>query len=179
MWCVRIMDRRRSTIEFKTDTASAMKKLSNAVSRLGADDLDYGTSHTRDYATAYVKFSYKGNVYRFEYSKSRAAYFGINLPQQKDVMIVLINGIVDLARLAERGVFDFGQLIQGFRSLEYIEVPKWAVFMGFNTRPLNFGQVREKFNSLVKGAMNPERNPDDYRQLQEYMEIAKQYFGVT
>ena len=168
-----------STLSFKTDTSSAMKKLENAVKRLGAIDFDHGTSTGRNDASAYVKFSYKGNVYRFEYSRSRAQYFGISIPQQKDILIVLVNGIVDLARLAERGVFDFGQLIQGFRALEFIEVPKWAVFMGFNTRPLNFQQVREKFNSLVKGAMNPETNPDDYRQLQDYMKIARQYFGVN
>ena len=168
-----------STLSFKTDTSSAMKKLENAVKRLGAIDFDHGTSTGRNDASAYVKFSYKGNMYRFEYSRRRAQYFGISIPQQKDILIVLVNGIVDLARLAERGVFDFGQLIQGFRALEFIEVPKWAVFMGFNTRPLNFQQVREKFNSLVKGAMNPETNPDDYRQLQDYMKIARQYFGVN
>ncbi len=163
---------------FKTDTATAVKKLANAVTRLGATDFDYGTTQSRDDSHAYVKFTYKGNSYRFEYSKSRAAYFGLDLPQTKDVMVVLVNGIVDLARLADRGVFDFGQLIQGFRALEFIEVPKWAVFMGFNTRPLNFQQVKERFNALVKGAMNPNTNPDDYSRLQDYMAVAKQYFGV-
>ena len=167
-----------NTLTFKTDTSSAMRKLENAVKRLGATDFDHGTSTGMNDAAAYVKFAYKGHVYRFEYSRSRAQYFGISIPQQKDILIVLVNGIVDLARLAERGVFDFGQLIQGFRALEFIEVPKWAVFMGFNTRPLNFQQVKEKFNTLVKGAMNPETNPDDYRQLQDYMKIARQYFGV-
>ena len=167
-----------NTLAFKTGTMSAIKKLENAITRLGATDFDHGTSTGKNDASAYVKFTYKGSIYRFEYSRSRAQYFGINIPQQKDIFIVLVNGIVDLARLAERGVFDFGQLIQGFKALEFIEIPKWAVFMGFNSRPLNFQQVKERFNTLVKGAMNPETNPDDYKQLQDFMKIAKQYFGM-
>ena len=167
-----------NTLAFKTSTMSAIKKLENAITRLGATDFDHGTSTGKNDASAYVKFTYQGSAYKFEYSRSRAQYLGINIPQQKDIFIVLVNGIVDLARLAERGVFDFGQLIQGFKALEFIENPKWAIFMGFNNRPLNFQQVKERFNTLVKGAMNPDANPDDYRQLQDYMKIAKQYFGV-
>lgn len=166
-------------IVYSTSTAAAMKKLGNAISRLGATDFDYGVSQSKDDASAYVSFKYKTNTYRFEYSKARAAYFGVDIPQQKDVLIVLVNGIVDLARLADRGVFDFGQLIQGFKALEFIELPKWAVFMGFNTRPVNFQQVKERFNALVKGAMNPNTNRDDYQNLQESLKMAKQYFGVT
>ena len=167
-----------NTLSFKTSTTSAIKKLENAITRLGATDFDHGTNTGKNDASAYVKFTYKGSIYKFEYSRSRALYYGVNIPQQKDIFIVLVNGMVDLARLAERGVFDFGQLIQGFKQLEFIETPAWAIFMGFNSRPLNFQQVKERFNTLVKGAMNPERNPDDYRQLQDYMQIAKQYFGV-
>ena len=167
-----------NTLAFKTSTMSAIKKLENAITRLGATDFDHGTSTGKNDASAYVKFTYKGSAYKFEYSRSRAQYLGIIIPQQKDIFIVLVNGIVDLARLAERGVFDFGQLIQGFKSLEYIEVPKWASFMGFNTRPMNFAMVKDRFNDLVKGAMNPNTNADDYRQLQDYMKIARQYFGV-
>ena len=167
-----------STLAFKTSTTSAIKKLENAITRLGATDFDHGSSTGRNDASAYVKFTYKGSIYKFEYSRSRAQYLGINIPQQKDIFIVLVNGIVDLARLAERGVFDFGQLIQGFKALEFIENPKWASFMGFNTRPMNFAMVKDRFNDLVKGAMNPNTNADDYRQLQDYMKIARQYFGV-
>lgn len=165
-------------IVYATDTKAAVKKLENAIARLGATDLDHGFASSRNDSSAWISFMYKGKKYRFDYSKSRAAYFGISIPQQKDVLVLLVNGIVDLARLASRGVFDFGQLIEGFKSLEFIEVPSWAQFMGFNSRPRNMMEVEQKFKELSKAAMNPNTNPDDFMKLQEARKLAQQYFGV-
>ena len=169
----------RNVITFKQSTESAMKKLKLAMERLDVKDFDYGNASSRDDASAWVSFKYKGTTYKFEYSRSKALYYGKTVGKNADILIAIILAIGDLARIAERGIFDFGQLIQGFKSLEYIEVPKWASFMGFNTRPMNFAMVKDRFNDLVKGAMNPNTNADDYRQLQDYMKIAKQYFGVS
>lgn len=167
-----------NTIVYKTDTQSAIRKLENAISRLEASDLDHGFSTSRSDASAWVSFQYKGRKYKFEYSRSKAEYFGLSIPQQKDILILLVNGIVDLARLADRGVFDFGQLIEGFKTLEFIEVPSWAQFMGFNSRPRSIIEVEARFKDLSKGAMNPNINSDDFMKLQEARKLAQQYFGV-
>ena len=166
-----------SKIVYATDTAGAIRKLENAIARLDATNLDHGFSSSRNDASAWVSFVYKGKKYRFEYSRSKAEYFGISIPQQKDILVVLVNGIVDLARLASRGVFDFGQLIEGFKALEFIEVPGWASFMGFNTTPRNLMEVEARFKDLSKGAMNPNTNPADFMKLQEARKLAQQYFG--
>ena len=86
-----------SKIVYATDTAGAIRKLENAIARLDATNLDHGFSSSRNDASAWVSFVYKGKKYRFEYSRSKAEYFGIRIPQQKDILVVLVNGIVDLA----------------------------------------------------------------------------------
>ena len=167
------------TISYSTDTKLALRKLENAITRMGAGDVNYNYTNSRTDSTAWVEFTYKGSKYRFEYSRSKAEYFGINIPNAKDILIVLINGITDLARLAERGVFDFGQLVQGFKAIEFIEVPQFALFMRFQTVPRNFVEVKTRYNELVKGAMRPESNREDFEKLQQAYGLAKQYFGVT
>lgn len=171
---------RRSIIVYKTDIQSAIKSLHSAVDRLGATDVKYDiVSSISGNASAWVAFTYKGQKYKFEYSQSRAAYLGISIPESKDVFIALINGITDLARIAERGIFDFGQVIQGFKAIEYIETPWWATFMGFDSRPRNYQECEDRYKVLVKGAMSPEKNPEDFRKLQEVRQIYRKYYGVA
>lgn len=165
-------------LSFATDVPTSLKKLRNAIEKLGAKLVDYNYTHSLKDSDAFIIFEYKGQKYHFKYSQSRAEYFGYKIPQSKDVFIALVNGILDLTRVAERGVFDFGQVVQGFKAIEFIEVPKWAEFMGFNTRPRNMMEVEDRFKELSKGSMNPNTNPDDFMKLQNARELARQYFKV-
>lgn len=165
------------TIEYTTSTETAMKKLRNALSRLGAAEMDYGHTSGRNDSSAYIAFNFKGEKFKFEYSRSRAEYFGIKIPNYKDILIILINGIVDLTRLAERGVFDFGKLIEGHKALEFIEVPEFFKFMGFQTIPRNAMEVESRYRELARSSMNPEVNPEDFMKLQRARSLAIQYFG--
>lgn len=166
------------TIEYSTDTRGALKRLNNALTRLGGEDLNYGHTSGMNDSSAFIEFRYKGEKHRFEYSRSKAEYYGLRIPNQKDILVLLVNGIVDLTRVAERGVFDFGRLIKDYKALEFVEIPQWAGFMGFNTRPRNMMEVESRFRELVKGSMNPNTNREDFENLQKAYEMARQYFGV-
>lgn len=168
------------TISFSTPLEKARKKLDVAMARLNATDLHYGHAgdSSGDY-TVKISFKYKEQKYVFEYSRKRAEYYGYRYPQDKDVMIAVILAISDLAKIADRGVFDFGKLAEGFKELPLITVPSWAKFMGFQTQPRNIQEVRSRYNELVKGSMRPETNPEDFRELQKAWELAQQFFGVV
>ena len=167
-----------NVIQFKTTQAEAKKKLERAMERLGAIELDYGQTFGNNDSMAWVQFRYKGQIYRFEYSRTKAAYYNKSVPDEKDLMIAIIYAIQDLAKIAERGVFDFGLLIQGFKHLTFIELPSWAAFMGFTAMPISFEQVSARYKWLVKGSMSPEKNATDFHNLRTAYDVAKQFFGV-
>lgn len=171
---------RQTVLAYKTDARTAIKHLQNAIARLEATEIHYDSIHSMNgNASAWISFKYKGQKYKFEYSQATASYLGISIPDPKDVFVALVNGIIDLARVADRGIFDFGQIIQGFKAIEYIETPWWATFMGFNSRPRNVTECEERYKQLVKGAMSPESNGEDFRKLQEVRGIYRKYFGVS
>lgn len=165
------------TIAYKTSFQEALKKLRKALDKIEATGITYELSQNMHNPNAWVTFTYKGQRYKFDYSQMKANYYHLRIPDPKDVFVLLVYAVEDLIRVADRGVFDFGRVIANFKALEFIEIPEWAIFMGFNTRPRNMLEVREKYNFLVKNSMNPNTNKEDFQKLQQAMEIAKQYFG--
>lgn len=165
-------------IMYKTDMPFALAKLEKAIIRLGATELlQGGAVENGDYVHR-ITFRYKDEPYKFVYSKGMAQAKGYSISANKDVAIANINAINDLAKIADRGIYDFGKMIQGFKALTLIEVPSWASFMGFNSMPRNIVEVRTRYNELVKDTMNPERNPTDFKLLQQHWESARKFFKV-
>ena len=167
------------TLVFATNTVDARRKLDKAVVRLGAKNLSVIEHRGNGDFQVTITFMYKDQKYEFRFSRSTAKYKGIEIGQDKDVFVAVAYGISQLALLAERGIFDFGQLVVGFKQLEFIETPAWAIFMGFNSRPRNYLECEGRFKELAKGAMSPDRNPDDFRKLNEIRAIYRQYFKVN
>ena len=168
----------KKTLVFATGTVDARKKLDKAIERLGAKALSVIEHRENGDFQVTVTFMYKDQKYEFHFSKSAAKYKGIEIKQDKDVFVAVAYGISQLALLAERGIFDFGQLVSGFKKLEFIETPAWAIFMGFNSRPRNYQECEERYKELVLGSMNPEKNPEDFRKLNDIRVIYRQYFKV-
>ena len=165
-------------IHYSSDQKTIIRKLERFLERLGGSNLDYDFNSSRTDYSAWVSFQYKDQRYRFELTNARLNYFRMTVNSSKDILGMLAFGISDLARLAERGIFDFGRLVESYKSLEFIEVPSWASFMRFDSRPRNMAEVEARYKELVKGAMRPETNREDFEKLQQAYDLAKQYFGV-
>lgn len=170
---------RQQTFNFRTTTSAAYVRLEKSLGRLGATDIKRGMSDDPDRGyKIWITFRYDNAPYKFEYSTLMATYKNYKVRADSEIFIALVNGISQLALLAERGIFSFGQEIAGFKQIEFIEVPQWAKFMGFNTVPRNVMEAEDRFKELVKGPMNPNTNPEDYQKLQQARIVYRQYFKV-
>lgn len=98
---------------------------------------------------------------------------------QKDQYIAIanINAVNDLAKLSDRGIYDFGTMIQGFKAIEYIELPWFIQYMGFQTAPRNQQELRDKYRKLSLTSMNPEHYPEEFKKLQDAYELSKNWVG--
>lgn len=173
------MPNSKKKFRFTMNAELAMKKLERAISRLGATDMMQGTTKKNDGDIVFnLSFKYEGEPYKFSYSKNTAEYYGYAISKDSDIQNAVINAISQLAIIAERKIFDFRTVFAGFKALEFIELPSWAGFMGFKTVPRTYVTVESKFRELALGAMNPERNPDDFMKLTKALDVAKQFYGV-
>lgn len=168
----------KGELRYTISTEDAMKKLEKAIQRLGGTNMEYGHSRMGSDYKATITFKVNGTLYKFDYSSEKAKYFKWKFSRDSDIMNALIQGLSQLALMADRGVFDFKRIISGYKELPHIELPSWAKFMGFEVMPLSFGAVQERFKELVKGPMNNETNPEGFLMLQDAMGMASVYFGL-
>lgn len=172
------------TIAFSMSYEAAIDRLKSIARRLGinpepgANQLDYKLTMGAN-AEALVKIFYRGVWHEFHYSRQKAEFFHKKIPADKDVFVAVVVCLQDLTRVAERGVFDFGVLVQGFKSLTFQKLPEFATFFGFTIMP-TWDDVRKRFAELVKpgGAFNAERYPADSMIAKQYYDQAKVYFKV-
>lgn len=86
--------------------------------RLGVDDYIYKYDPE---GWGWIEFVYKKEKYKFEHSVGKARAKNIDLQNGEDAFIQLVLAIEDLARLAERGIYDLQSWIEG---LKMLPVPK-------------------------------------------------------
>lgn len=165
-------------LEYGISSENALKKLEKAINRLGGTDLEYGHAKMGSEYRATISFKVNGSQYKFEYSTEKAKYFKWGYARESDILNALIQGLSQLALMADRGVFDFTRIISGYKELPHIDLPPWAKFMGFQTIPMSFSVVQERYRDLLKGPMNNEKNPEGFMALRDAMRIAALYFGI-
>lgn len=124
-------------------------KLARVMERMGAADHNYNW----DRHMAWVEFRLKGQLYRFDHSVEKAQARGFKLTYGSDVFAQLVISLEDLARMAERGIYELQTWLVGMKFLPPpAVVPECFRELGFDTVPANAEEVRARFKTLAKQA---------------------------
>lgn len=125
---------------------------------------------------AWVEFSYKGSLYRFEHSVEKAKEHGQDLKYGSDAFAQLVLTLEDLARMVERGIYDLQNWIQGMKYLPPVkDLPDFITALGFEKLPTE-ADVNERYRQLSKKA-----HPDgggsakEFQKLKENVEKALEF----
>jgi hypothetical protein len=153
------------------------KKLSKVMERLNIKDFDWNL----DRHGGWVKFSYKGTWYIFEHTVEKAREAGENLTFGSDAFAQIILTLEDLARAAERKIYDFSDFLKSekFKLLPpVVEIPSFLRYMGFNEIPKSAEEVKQKYREMSK-LMHPDAggNAEDFQKLNEAYDKALAYVG--
>ena len=121
------------------------------------DAYTYDWSQSRNGSSCHVEMRYHGGVYRFENSTEKSAACGRNLIYAADLFAAVVFSLEGLARAVEQGIFTLDMLLVGVPSLPAAVAPLEECFtaLGFDRRPENVGEVRERYKVLAK-----QRHPD-------------------
>jgi hypothetical protein len=131
------------------DTAAYERKLVRVMERLGAADLRYDFGRFE----AWIEFRYKGQAYRFEHDVRRAEARGLNVRFGSDCFVQLVLSLEDLARMAERGIYDLSRWIAGMKALPAgSALPACLRVLRFDRMPATAEEVRRRFAELVRSA---------------------------
>ncbi len=133
-------------------------KLARVMERFGATEYNYDwTRHM-----AFVEFRYKGQLYRFDHSVEKAQARGFKLTYGSDVFAQLVISLEDLARMAERGIYELQTWLEGMKFLPPpAVVPEYFKALGFEAIPANVEDVRARFKTLAKQAHPDGGGSDD------------------
>lgn len=122
-------------------------KLARVMERMGATDYNYNW----DRHMAWVEFRLKGQLYRFDHSVEKAKARGFKLTYGSDVFAQLVITLEDLARMAERGIYELQTWLDGMKFLPPPAViPEYFKALGFEQIPADVEEVRARFKTLAK-----------------------------
>lgn len=157
------------------DPSGYEKKLDKIMERFQATECNYNY----DRHGCWVEFRYKGNLYRFEHSIEKAKAKGIDLVYGSDAFAQVVLALEDLARMAERGIYDLQVWLEGMKFLPpVVEIPSFFKFLGFDRIPTDREEVKDRYRTLAK-QMHPDTggNQEDFKTLQKASEQAMKYLG--
>lgn len=124
-------------------------KLERVMERLGVSDWDYSPGRKE----CWVVFTYKGERYQFAHSLEKAQKQDPKIRYGSDVFAQLVLALEDLARLAERGIYDLQQWMAGMRLLpEPLKLPPFLIAMGFDRAPTSEAEIKTRYQELAKAA---------------------------
>lgn len=122
-------------------------KLSRVMERFGADEYNYNW----DRHMAWVEFRLKGQLYRFDHSVDKALARGFKLTYGSDVFAQLVITLEDLARMAERGIYEIQTWLAGMKFLPPpIEIPHCMKSLGFTEIPTDVEDIKSRYKALAK-----------------------------
>ena len=149
------------------------RKLDRVMERFGATDLNYDYGRQE----AWVEFRLKGQLYRFDHSIEKAAAHGIKLARGTDAFAQIVLSLEDLARMAERGIYELQTWLAGMKALPIVaQVPTSLQFLGFAEIPASVEDVRARYKTLAL-TMHPDQggSEEDWHRLQEAAEQATRF----
>lgn len=122
-------------------------KLARVMERMGATDYNYNW----DRHMAWVEFRLKGQLYRFDHSVEKAKARGFKLTYGSDIFAQLVISLEDLARMAERGIYELQTWLEGMKFLPPpVVVPEYFKALGFDGIPAGVEEVKARFKTLAK-----------------------------
>lgn len=123
------------------------RKLQLVMERMGTAEYNYDFSRHG----AWVEFRLKGQLYRFDHTREKAAALGIKLNYGSDCFAQIVLSLEDLARIAERGIYELQIWLSGMKYLPTPEnVPDCMRELGFEEIPASVEDVKARFKLLAK-----------------------------
>lgn len=151
-------------------------KLARVMERMGATEYNYNW----DRHMAWVEFRLKsGQLYRFDHSVEKAQARGFKLTYGSDVFAQLVIALEDLARMAERGIYELQTWLEGMKFLPPpLVVPEYFKALGFEAIPQDVEEVKARFKTLAK-QVHPDGGGSNeaFVQLQEAARQAIEHLG--
>ncbi len=145
-------------------------KLGRVMERFGATEYNYDFSRHE----AYVEFKLKGQLYRFDHSVEKARARGFNLAYGSDVFAQIVLSLEDLARMAERGIYEIQTWLAGMKFLPPpVVIPECFKELGFEEMPEDIEEVKARYRTMAA-----QKHPDvggseeEFIRLQEAAEAA-------
>jgi hypothetical protein len=131
------------------------RKLYRVMERLGVPKKNVNWDCNR--YEAWVEFTYKDQLYRFDHSVARARSRGLKLNYGSDAFAQIVLTLEDLARMVERGIYDLQTWVAGLKALPApAVVPDCFRALGFTEIPKSVDEVKAKYRALVK-TMHPDQ----------------------
>ena len=155
------------------DAAVYEKKLQKVMERMEASACNYNF----DRHGAWVEFRLKGQLYRFDHTREKAAAHGIKLAYGSDCFAQIVLSLEDLARMAERGIYELQTWLSGMQYLPPpVVVPECLRALGFMEIPASCEEVKARFKGLAKKC-HPDAGGSeaDFIALQKAAKEALQY----
>lgn len=148
------------------EPATYEAKLEKVMARFGVEKYDYDWSRH----SCWVEFFYKGQLYRFEHSIENAIVHGVNVRYGSDLFAQVVLSLEDLARMAERGIYDLSIWIAGMKYLPpATEVPDCFKVLHFNEMP-TIEVLRRRYHQLAKSA-----HPDSGGSEEQFILLKKAF----
>lgn len=120
-------------------------KLAKVMQRFGTDDYNFDWSRRG----GWVEFRIDGQLYRFDHSVDKAQANGQKIVYGSDAFAQLVLALEDLARLAERGIYNLQTWIEGMRYLPApVELPECFRILGFTSAPVDVSAVTDRYRTL-------------------------------
>lgn len=153
-----------------TNVDSYEKKLERVMERMGVNEyeFDYGR---RD---AWVNFKYKGEQYHFEHGIENAEKHGMNLCYGSDAFAQIVLALEDLARIANRGIYDLQNWIAGMKMLpEAVTLPLFCSLLGLDHLPVSEDEILKAYRDMAR-IRHPDTggSEDDFKKLVQAKEDA-------
>jgi hypothetical protein len=156
------------------DSKSYEQKLEKVMARLGVESFDYGWTRLE----CWVEFFYKGQLYRFNHSVANAKAHGVNIQYGSDVFAQVVLTLEDIARMAERGIYELQTWVVGMKALPAPkDIPRCFLMMQFTEIPKSVDQVNDAYRRLSK-VLHPDSGgtAEQFRALTEARDQALEYF---
>jgi hypothetical protein len=143
------------------------KKLARVMERLGVTKFDWNC----DRHDCWVTFSYKGETYRFDHSVENAKKHDQQIRFGSDAFAQVVLTLEDLARMAERGIYDLQIFVAGLKLLPApVELPECFRILQFDRIPSGPEEIKARFLELAK-----QTHPDAGGDAVEFKKIHRAY----
>lgn len=164
-----MMPARQSRRHYQGEAGDWEAKLGRVMDRIQADEYRWDYSRSG----AWVRWTLNGQHYGLEQSVDKAAARKVSLYNGVDCLAQLILTLEDLARMAERGIYEMSTFMAGFKALPAPRpVAEPFMRLQFTEPPTSVEAVRVRYRQLAR-VLHPDAGGDP-RAFQQLVEAARQ-----